>query len=127
MQKTHRQRDLVAADVRESPSVPAREDELERSLDARAEGEPARESLRHLAHRREPLAGSRACIRDRLLDECVANFRGATGADVRPIEREDLGGVGRVDQEERGSVGDVVVVQLNRLMAVRGAAGGMEE
>ena len=68
VQEAHRQRDLVAGHVRESPPVPAREDVLERLLDARPQAEPAREPLRHLAHRRERLAGPRAGALDGILD-----------------------------------------------------------
>ena len=46
---------------------------------------------------------------------------------VGPVEPEHFGRVGRVDQEERGSVRDVVVVHLDRLVPVRRAAGGVEE
>ena len=127
VQETHRQRDRVAAGVRESPSVPAREDVLERCLDARAEVEPPGEPLRHLAHRRERVTGSRAGVGDGLLDHRGADLRSAAGPDVGPVERQDLGGVGRVDEEERGSVRDVVAEQLRRLVAVRGAPGGVEE
>ena len=127
VQETHRQRDRVAAGVRESPSVPAREDVLERRLDVRAEVEPPCEPLRNLAHRRERVAGSRAGVRDGLLDERGADLRGAAGPDVGPVERKHLGGVGRVDEEERGSVRDVVVVHLRRLVSVRRAPGRVEE
>ena len=114
-------------DVREPASVPAREDVLERRLDVRAELEPAREPLRHLAHRRERLTGSRAGVGDRLLDQRGADLRRPADADVRPVEREHLRGVGRVDEEERGSVRDVVAVELRRLVPVRRAPGGVEE
>ena len=56
-----------------------------------------------------------------------ADLRGAAGPDVRPVERKHLRGVGRVDEEERGSVRDVVVVHLDRLVPVRRAPGGVEE
>ena len=42
VQQTHRQGDLVAADVWKPTAVPAREDVLERCLDVRAEVEPTR-------------------------------------------------------------------------------------
>ena len=99
-------------DVRESAPVPAREDVLERGLDVRAELEPAREPLRDLAHRRERLARPRAGVGDCVLDQRSADFRRAAGADVGLVEREHLRRVGRVDQEEGGSVRDVVAVQL---------------
>ena len=65
VEETRRQRQRLTADAARRPlAVPAREDVLERRLDSRAELEPAREPLRHLAHRRERLArprpGSRA-------------------------------------------------------------------
>ena len=44
-----------------------------------------------------------------------------------PVEREHLRGVGRVDEEERGSVRDVVAEDLRRLVAVRRTAGGVQE
>ena len=113
--------------VRESPSVPAREDVLERRLDARAEVEPPGEPLRHLAHRRERVAGPRAGVGDGVLDQRGADLRGAAGPDVGPVEREHLRGVGRVDEEERGPVRDVVAVELRRLVPVRRAPGGVEE
>ena len=113
--------------VRESPSVPAREDVLERRLDVRAEVEPPGEPLRHLAHRRERVTGPRAGVGDRVLDQRGADLRRAAGPDVGLVEREHLRRVGRVDQEERGSVLDVVAVQLRRLVAVRRAPGGVEE
>ncbi len=75
VQETHRQRDRVAAGVRESPSVPAREDVLERCLDARAEVEPPGEPLRHLAHRRERVTRPRAGVGDGVLDHRGANLR----------------------------------------------------
>ena len=106
----------------EPTSVPAREDVFERGFDARAEFEPPGEPLRHLAHRRERLARPRACVGDRLLDERVADLRWAAGSDVGAVEREHLRRVGRVDEEERGPVRDVVVVDLQRLVPVRRAA-----
>ena len=127
VQQPHRQRDRVARDVGEAPSVPAREDVLERRLDVRAEVEPAREPLRDLAHRRERLASPRAGVRDRVLDHRGPDLRGPAGADVGPVEREHLRRVGRVDQEERGSVRDVVAEQLRRLVPVRRAPGGVEQ
>ena len=57
----------------------------------------------------------------------LADLRGPADADVRAVEREHLRGVGRVDQEERGSVRDVVVEHLHRLVPVRGAAGGVQQ
>ena len=127
VQQPHRQRDLVAAGVGEALSVPTSEDELEALLDAGAEVEPPGESLRDLAHRRERGTGPRAGVRDGVLDQRLSDLRAATGADVGAIERQDLGGVGRVDEEERGPMRDVVAVQLRRLVAVRRASGGVEE
>ena len=127
VQQPHRQGDLVAAGIREPASVPACEDELERRLDGRAELEPPCESLRHLAHRRKRLTRSRAGVGDRLRNERLAHLLRAARPDVRPVEREHLLGVGRVDEEERRSVRDVVVIQLDRLVPVRRAAGGVEE
>jgi hypothetical protein len=46
---------------------------------------------------------------------------------VGAIEGEHLLGVGRVEQEEGGPVHDVLAEQLRRLVAVRGAARGVEE
>ena len=127
VQQAHRQRQLVAADVGEAPPVPAGEDELERRLDVGAELEPAGEPLRDLAHRRERLAGPRAGVGDRVLDQRRADLGRLAGPDVRPVEREHLGRVRRVDEEERGSMRDVVVVHLDRLVPVRRAAGGVEQ
>ncbi len=127
VQKAHRQRDLVASDVWESSPVPAREDELERSVDARTEVEPAREPLCDLAHRGERRARPRTGLGDGVLDECGADFRRPPRSDVCAIEREHFRGVGRVDQEERGSVRDVVAEELRGLVPVRRAPGGVEE
>ena len=69
----------------------------------------------------------RAGVGDGVLDHRGADLRGAAGPDVGPVERQDLRGVGRVDQEERGSVRDVVAEQLRRLVPVRRAPGGVEE
>ena len=91
-------------DVREPPSVPAREHELQRSLDARAEVEPPRETLRDLAHRRKRIAGARAGVGDRVLDECGADLRWAACPDVRPVERKHLRRAGRIDEVEGGTV-----------------------
>jgi hypothetical protein len=127
VQETDWERQRIAADVREPASVPAREDELERGLDLRVEPQPACEALGHLAHRREPFARSRPGVGDRILDQRGAHVRRTPGADVRLVEREHLGRVRRIDEEERSSVRNVVVVHLNRLVPVRGAARGMEE
>ena len=127
VQETHRQRDRVAAGVRESSAVPTREDVLERCLDARAEVEPPGEPLRHLAHRRERVTGPRAGVGDGLLDHRGADLRSAARPDVGAVERQDLRGVGRVDEVERGSVRDVVAEQLCSLVAIRRAPGGVEE
>ena len=128
VQETHRQRDRVAAgDTREPQPVPALEDVFERRLGARAEAEPPGEPLRHLAVHRQRLAGRRKAVGDGLLDHGGAELRGATEADVRPEEREDLRGVARVDERERGPRHDVVAVQLRRLVPVRGAPGGVKE
>ena len=47
--------------------------------------------------------------------------------DVGLVEGKDLRGVGGVDEVERGSVRDVVAVQLRRLVPVGRAPGGVEE
>ena len=127
MEESHRQWDLVAADTRESPSVPAGEDELERRLDVRAEVEPPCEPLRHLAHRRERVAGPRAVAGQDLLHQRGTDLRRTAGPDVGAVEREQLGRVGRIDQEERAPMLDVVAVQLRRLVTVRRASGGVQE
>ena len=44
-----------------------------------------------------------------------------------PVERQDFRGLGRVDEEERGSVRDVVAEQLRRLVPVRRTPGGVEK
>ena len=108
-------------------SVPAREDVLQRCLDARAEVEPPREPLRDLAHRRERVARPRAGVGDRLLDQRGADLRRPARPDVSPVEREHLRRVGRVDEEERGPVRDVVAVEQRRLVPVRRAPGGVKE
>ena len=115
------------ATLREPLPVPAREDVLERRLDAGAEAEPAGEPLRHLAHRRERLACPRpaSAIAASIIRSRTSG--GRARPDVVAVEREDLRGVGRVDQVERGPVHDVVAEQLRRLVAVRRAAGGVEE
>ena len=126
MQKPHGKRDLVAAGIGETAPVPAREDILERCLDARAEIEPSGETLRDLAHRRKRFARARAAgVRDGVLDHRGANLGRAAGTDVGPVERQHLRRVRRVDEEERGSVLDVLAEQLRRLVPVRGAPGGM--
>ena len=51
-----------------------------------------------------------------------ADLRRPADADVRPVEREHLRRVRRVDEEERSPVGDVVAVELCRLVPVRGTA-----
>ena len=94
---------------------------------SRAELEPACEPLRHLAHRRERLAGPRAGVGDRVLDQRGADLRRRGPPRCGPVERQHLRGVGRVDEEERGSVRDVVVVHLRCLVPVRRAPGGVEE
>ena len=122
VQEAHRQRDRVAADeTRESEPVPALEDVLERRLGPRAEAEPPGETLRHLAVHRQRLAGHRKAVGDGLLDHDGAQLRGATEADVRPEEREDLCGVARVHERERGPGHDVVAIQLRGLVSVPGA------
>ena len=121
VQETHGQRDLVATDVRESPPVPACEDVLERGLDAGAELEPPREPLRHLAHRRERLARPGPGVGDGLLDQLRAHLRAAPDPNVRPVEREDLRGLGGINEVEGGPVRDVVAVELRRLVPVGGA------
>jgi hypothetical protein len=75
VEETHRYRDRIAAGVRESPSVPAREDVLERHLDARTEVEPPGEPLRHLAHRRECVTRPRARVGDGVVDHGGAELR----------------------------------------------------
>ena len=127
VQKTDGHRERVAPSVRESVPVPAGEDVLEGGLDARAEVEPPREPLRHLAHRRERLSGPRAGVGDRVLDHRGANLRGAARADVGAVEREHLRRIRRVDQEERGSVLDVVSEQLGCLVAVRRTPRGVKQ
>ena len=127
VQETHRQRNLVAAGVREPASVPAREDVLERCLDARTELEPPGEPLRHLAHRCERLTRPRCGVGDGVLDERVADLRLAANAYVRTVERKHLSGVDRVDEEERRSVRNVVAEQLRRLVPVRRAPGRVEK
>src|SRR4029078_11144418 len=128
VQKPHGKRDLVTTDTWKSPPVPARKDVLERCLDARTEIEPSGETLRDLAHRRERVARARAAgVRDDVLDHRVPNLRRAAGTDVGPIEREHLRRVARVDEEERGSVLDVLAEQLCRLVPFRVAPGGMQE
>ena len=127
MQETHRQRDRVAAGVRESPTVPTCKDVLECSLDRLVEAEPTCETLRDLAHRRERRTGPRAGVGDRLLDEGCANLGGTTGADVFPVEREHLLRVGGVDEIEGSPVRDVVAVEQRRLVPVRRAPGSVQE
>jgi hypothetical protein len=127
VQQAHRQGDRVARDVGDSPSVPACEDVLERRLDVRAEAEPAREPLRHLAHHRERVPGPRAGVGEGIFDQLGPHLRAAAGPDVGVVEGKDLVAVGGVDQVEGGSVVDVVAVQLRRLVSVRRAPGGVEE
>ena len=127
VQEPDRQRQLVAADGREAASVPAGEHVLERRLHARAELEPAGEPLCDLAHGREALARPRAGVCERVGDQRLALLRRLPGSDVRAVEGEHLRRVGRVDQEERRAVRDVVVVDLDRLVAVRGAARRVEQ
>ena len=128
VQETHRQRDLVAAGIGKSLAVPAGEDVLERCLDARAEVEPPGEALRHFAHRRERVARTRAAgVGDDVLDHRGTNLGRAAGPDVGAVEREDLRRLGRVDEEERGSVLDVLAEQLRSLVPVRRAPGRVEE
>ncbi len=91
------------------------------------EAEPTGEPLGHLAHRRERRTGPRGGVRDRVLDHRGAVLRGPADADVRPVEREHLRGVDRVDQEERGPVRDVVPEQRRRFVPVRRATRGVEE
>ncbi len=127
VEETRRQRQRLTADPAGRPlAVPAREDVLERRLDSRAEREPAREPLRHLAHRGERLPRPRR-VRERRLDHPLAHLGGPPGPQMGAIEREHLLRVGRVDQEEGGPVHDVLAEQLRRLVAVRRAAGGMKE
>jgi hypothetical protein len=108
VQKTHRQRDLLARDVGVAPAVPAREHVPERRLDVRTQAEPQREPLRDLAHRRERLAGPRRGLGDRRLDHLRADLLGSPEPDVGSVELEHLRRVGRVDEVEGGSVRDVV-------------------
>ena len=68
-----------------------------------------------------------AGVRDRILDHRRAHVRAATRSDVASVEREDLRGVGRVDEEERRPVRDVVAEELRRLVAVRRAPRRVEE
>jgi len=75
VQEAHRQRDRVARDVGYSPSVPAREDVLERRLDVFIEAKPPSETLRHLAHHRERVPGPRAGVGERLLDQFGTHVR----------------------------------------------------
>ena len=93
VQETHRQRDRLTGDAWKSPPVPAREDVLERGLDARIEAEPPGEPLRHLAHHRERVTGPRAGVGDRVLDQLLADLGAAADPDVRFVEREDLRGL----------------------------------
>ena len=127
VQETHRQRDRIATDVRESTSVPAREHVLQRGLDVRAEVEPAGEPLRDFAHRRKRVTSPRAGVGDRILDERGADLRSAARADVSLVERKHLRRVGRVDEIERRPVLDVVAVEQRRFVPVRGASRSVEE
>ena len=127
MQQAHRQRDRVAGDGGKAASVPTSEHELQRCLDVRAEVEPPRKTLRDLAHRRESLTCPRPGVGDRFLDDRRANLRRPADADVGAIELEHLGRTGRVDQEERCAVRDVVAEQLRRLVTVRRAPRGVEQ
>ena len=113
--------------ARESPSVPAREDVLERRLDARAEAQPAGEALRHLTVHRERMTSDREAVLDGLLDHRGAELGGATEADVRPEERKHFCGVAQVDERERGARHDVVAVELRGLVPVRRAPRGVKE
>ena len=67
VQQADRHRDLLAGDGRKAEPVPAREDVLERLLDARAQAEPGGEPLRDLAHRFQRFARPGAGFGDRLL------------------------------------------------------------
>ena len=51
------------------------------------------------------------------------------GAEVqmRAVEGDHLAHVGRIDEEERSAMLDVLAEHLRRLMPVRGAAGGVQE
>ena len=73
------------------------------------------------------MTGPRAGVGNGVLDERGADLRRAAGPDVGPVERKHLRRVGRVDQEERGSVLDVVAEQLRCLVPVRRAPRGVEE
>ena len=97
------------------------------SCDARAQVEPPREALRHLAHRRERFPSPRSRVGDRVLDQPRAHLRRAAEPDVGSVELENLRRVGRVDQIEGGSMGDVVAEQLRRLVPVGRAAGSVQE
>ena len=127
MQEAHRQGDRVPCDVGEPSPVPAGEDVFERRLNVRVEIEPAREPLRHFAHHRKRRTPSRGGVRDRVLEHRCTHIRAPTGPHIGLVEREHLRRVGRVDQEERRPVLDVVPEQLRRFVPVRRAARGVEE
>ena len=127
VEETHRRRDRVASCARESAPIAAREAMLERRLDTRPEVEPTREPLRDLAHRRERLTSPRGGVCDRVFEEGGADLQDLADADVGPVEREHLRRVGRVDEEERCPMRDVVAVELRRLVAVRGASRSVEQ
>ena len=126
MQEARRERDLFAGDRRQPTPVPACEHEFECLLDSGAEPQPPRKPLRHLAHGREGLAGSRR-IGEGALDHLRAHLRRPVGPHVGAVEREDLLAVGRVDEEEGRPVLDVLAEDKRRLVPVRRAAGGVEE
>ena len=115
------------ATTREVQAVPALKDVFECRLGARTESEPSGESLRHLAVHGQCLAGRRQAVGDGLLDHDGTELRRAAESDVRPEERDDLLGIARVDERERGPRHDVVPVDLRGLVSVRRATRGVQE
>ena len=73
------------------------------------------------------VTGPRAGVGDRVLDDRRAHLGWPAGPDVGLVERQHLGRVGRVDEEERGSVLDVVAEHLRRLVPVRRAPRSVEQ
>ena len=73
------------------------------------------------------VTGPRAGVGDRVLDHRGASMRRPSGPDVCPVERKHLRGARRVDEEDAGSVRDVVAEELGRLVPVRRAPRGVEE
>ena len=124
----HRQRDRLAArHSGEAVPVPALEHVSERCLGSLAEAEPGGEALCHLAVHCERLASHVEPVQDRLLDHHGAFLVVSMETDARLEELDDLAHVARVDERERCPRRDVVAVQLGGLVAVRRAAGGVEE